>query len=150
MWIAADDGNSAITHITTAGVRHTYVLPVNTYPAGISSAPGDLLWYGGVGVNDIQSIRLDGSAGPTTTLSKANSYPLFSTLGPDANQYFVLNGTKSVAKLFANREHTGDVCHSGGEVFRARHSLRRRASVVHRFDAKVALQHDDIRRFCKV
>ncbi|MBV8490044.1 MAG: hypothetical protein JO199_05880 [Candidatus Eremiobacteraeota bacterium] len=103
MWAADDDGNSAIAKITTAGVVTLYNtspgMPVNTYPAGISAAPNNKLWFGSVNNNYINSISTAGTFGTASTLPAGNNYPLFSALGADGNTYFVLNGTAKIQQV---------------------------------------------------
>ncbi|HVA34012.1 MAG TPA: hypothetical protein VNG31_07665, partial [Candidatus Baltobacteraceae bacterium] len=99
MWVANWSGGGGITRISTDGFVTPYDLPVNTYPAGISSGPNGYLWYGSVQGNYVSWIAPDGTLGPQYALPPGNNYPLHSTLGPDGNEYFALQGTGQIAQV---------------------------------------------------
>ena len=108
VWVANNDGHSSITRITMAGVVTPFALPDNTYPAGISAAPG-CLWFGSVFNNYLSYISITtGAYGQQYPLPAGSSYPEFSALGSDGNTYFVLNGVGKILQVsqYGNFSHT--------------------------------------------
>jgi streptogramin lyase len=99
LWITDNTGSGGIGRVTTSGIASTFPLPINTYPNGISVGPHNALWYGSVFDNLVSYVTTGGAYGPNYPLPAGTNYPVFSVMGPDGNEYFVLNGSGKVAQV---------------------------------------------------